>query len=323
MSGVLIAAASVGGQSQFLRDVKPGKYEAFYLKFSGDAAAAGQLTEAQFGTVELLQAGTPVVSVAFDNLHDINELVKGNLRTQNTLAGIHEFGCVIPRNYWFDDNIHQVNSGDQLQVQINYGATFTTVFTGADLAVQKLYGIVRETGEMAYNLRISQQQRIHTTGPFMEPLGYENVLAVYIVKATGNLDRVRALKDNAELANIFLGDPAGVATAQEDAFEYSDWDNSQEAATDAVLTAVTSRLCEIQYAKPGVFAEYLSDDSQIEFITSGATFTDTFVVLHADFTDNKLRQTKAENAAILQAKIARKQQKGRVRPIRVLEEMRV
>lgn len=322
MSGVLIASASVGGSTQFLRDVKPGKYEALFLKFSGDAAATQTTNENEFGQIELLQQGSPIVSVAFDVLHDINELVKGNLRTQVTAGGLHEMSCVIPRNYWHDDNVHQVNAGEGVQVQINYGANFATEFTGADLAVQKVYGIVRETGPMAYNLRMHQIQYVHTSGPFLESLNRENVLAVYVVQSANNLDRVRAIKDGVELANIFIGDPANVASAQEDLLEYSDWDNSNEAGTDAVLGADTTRIGEIQFAKPGNFTEYLSDDNALEFTTSGAAaFNDTIVVMHADFTDSKYRQTRAEDAAIFQAKIARKQQKGRVRPVRVLEQM--
>lgn len=321
-SPVLLASESVAGQTTFLRDIRPGKYDAFYLKLSGDAVAATTLLENEFGRVELMQAGAPLVTVDYDVLHDINELKKGGLRIRADAGLQHEWPVVIPRNYWFDDNVHQVNQGDQVQVRIQYGTNFGVVFAAGQTAIQKVYGMVRETGLMAYNLKMSQINKVYSSGVFTEEFGFENVLAVYFVQNAGNTDRVRVTKDGKEMANVAIGtNAAGIV--EEDLLEISDWYNSKHGATDAIPAADTSRIGEVDVADNSAIDEFLSDDVEIEFTVSGTTFTQQFVIMHADFTDTKLRQTKAENASITQRKIARKQQKGRTRPVRVLEELAV
>lgn len=318
---VLIGSDSVSGQTSFLKDIRPGKYTAFYVKFSGDAAAAQTFAVADLGRCELLQAGRPLVSVDADNMISIGQLLGGNLRTVAAAAGVSQQPLVIPR-YWGDDNIHQVNVGDQLQVKFTFGANFTTKFTGADLAVMKVYGLVRETGQMAYNLLIQQIDKVYGPGTFREPLQTENVLAIYIVVpgTATDLDRVRVEKDGYEVCNVATSGPA--VNAENDLQEISDWERGQEAATDAVATTANSPVAEITVAYPGQIGEFLSDNVSIEFTTSpAATYTQEMVVFSADFTDVKLRQTKAEDAAIVQRKISRKVQFGRRRPVTVLEEL--
>lgn len=315
---VLIGSESVAGQSSFLKDIRPGKYSAFYLKFSGDAAAATTFAVADAGRTELLQAGRPLISADSSQLRQLGQLIGGNLRFQAVAAGVSEMPWVLPRNYG-DDNVHQVNVGDQVQVKITYGPSFSTTFTGADAAVQKVYGLVRETGLMAYNLMIHQIDKTYGTGVFKEPINAENVLAIYIVNST-DLDRVRIEKDGLEVTNIVMTGAA--ATKENDFQEISDWERGQEAATDAVATAVTSPLSEATLAYPGQIGEFLSDNVAIEFSMSpAATATQSMLVVSADFTDVKLRQTKAEDASVIQRKVSRKVQFGRRRPVTVLEEL--
>lgn len=316
---VLLASESVAGQTSFLKDIRPGKYAAFFLKLSGDSLAATQLTPAGFGRVEILQAGTPIVSVDYDNMRDVDQLKLGNVKTENVLGGLHEFPLLIPRGYW-DSNVHQVNLGDQLQCRINYGAGFTGVFTGADVAVQKVYGVVREIGEMAYNLNIHQVDHNFSTGTFEETYNFENVMAIYVIQNASppGLRRIQVLKDDRELTNVAFG--TGVAEAEEDLQELSSILSGREAATDFVLTSETPLIAEIDVAQPGNVGEWLSDRITVRY-TTGAAYTQEVVFFHGDFTDTKLRQTKAETASEVQRKVARKQQHGRTRPVRVVEEL--
>jgi len=318
---ILIGSESVAGQSQFLKDVRAGKYEGFFLKLSGDALAAQTLAVTGFGRVKLLAAGTEVVTVDYDNQRVINQIWGGEMRVVAVAGGNHQFPVYIPRG-WKDDNVHQVNSQDQVQIQIDYGATFTGVFTGADVAIQRIYGLWRDTGKMAYNLRIKQINKVYGSGVFMEDLNTENVLGVYVVASGNDLDRVRVLKDGIECLNAHIGDTAAVALADEDWLEISDNLNKVYAGTDAVATTASSAIAEADIAKPGQIGEFLSDEIQVEFSTSPATtYTQELVVYHADFTDSKLQQTKAEEAAIVQRKISRKVQFGKTRPVRTLEEL--
>ena len=318
---VLIGSESVAGQSQFLKDIRAGKYEGFFLKLSGDALAAQTLTAAGFGRIKLLAAGTEVVTVDYDNQRVINQIWGGEMRIVAVAGANHQFPVYIPRG-WKDDNVHQVNAQDQVQVQIDYGATFTTVFTGADVAIQRVYGLWRDTGRQAYNLRIKQINKVYGAGVFLEDLNTENVLGVYVVAVADSLDRVRVVKDGIECLNAHIGDTGTVVAADEDWLEISDNLNKVYAATDAVATATTSAIAEADIAKPGQIGEFLSDDIQVEFVTSpAATYTQEMIVYHADFTDSKLQQTKAEEAAIVQRKISKKVQFGRTRPVRTLEEL--
>lgn len=320
-SPVLIGAESVAGQAQFLKDVRPGKYQAFFLKLSSPASAAGQTgTAAGFGRIEFLQGGAPFVSVDYDNMRNINRLKGGAAHQELNVAGVHEFGVLVPRGY-FDNNVHQVNQADQVQCKIAYGATFTTWFTAGQTAVQKLYGLVRETGKMAYNLRIHQIDKSYGGGVFREPLSQENVFAIYVVAPAtyGDLRRLRVEKDNVEMANVTF---AGSATADTES-DATDISNVLNTTDSEVETATSTHPAEITVAEPGEVGEFLSDDVAIEFTTTPAAppYTQEFVVFSGDFTDTKLDQTAAEEAAIVQRKIARKNQYGKRRPVSVLAKL--
>lgn len=320
-SPVLLASDSVAGTSQFLKDVRPGKYSHFVLILSSAAAAAAEsLTPAEFGRVELLQGGAPIVTCDFDNLRNINRLKGGMSHLEGTAAGIHQMMVVIPRGY-YDNNVHQVNQQDQLQAKIAYGATFTTVFTGAQTATQKLYGLVRETGKMAYNLRIHQIDKTYGSGVFREPLNMENVFAIYVVPPAtfGDLRRVRVEKDGIEMCNATF---AGSATADSET-DLNDISAVLNQTDSEAETAFAALPAEITVAEPGEIGEFLSDDVAIEFTTIAAAppYTQEMVVFSGDFTDTKLDQTSAEEAAVIQRKISRKQQHGKRRPVTVLRQL--
>lgn len=306
LAPVLLASASVAGQAQFLRDIPPGMFEAFYLHLSGDAAAGESLVPSEFGRVRLHQEGRPIVNVDFDNLRTINNLQMGLAIDTATAGGANELGVVIPRGF-LDGNVQRIIEADNVQVEIEYGATFTTVFTSSDSATQKVYGLVRETGQMAYNLQIHQQDHTYGSGVFELPIRTENVCAIYVVKGTaGDLDRVRAVKDGREFCNI----------ATVDFQELSDIVNRHEQTT-------ASGMMEIAIAEPGAITDMLSDDVVLEFTTSpAAPYTQETIVFSADFDPVKLRLTKQESAAVLQRKLARKNTLGRGRPVQAVNEGR-
>lgn len=316
LAPVLLAADSVGGQTSFLRDIAPGRYEAFYLKMSGVAGATLQLTEAEFGRVRLLEAGRELAAVDYDVLAELNRLKGGNLRVTNGAGGTHEFPCVIPRNY-YDNNVHQIIEADVVQIAIQYGSAFPTDIPTT--GVQKVYGLTRETGEMSYNLLLTQIDQVYGTGTFTLPLRHENVLAIYPFMPTteNDLRRVRVVKDGVEAVNIQTG--SGTAGRDQDLWEISDILNPGTSAQPSSNNAEESNVCEIQIAEPGEIGEFLSDDVVVEFTTApSTTYTQRAVILSADFTPTKLRQTKVETAAIVQRKISRKNTLGRGRPVQTL-----
>ncbi len=299
LSPILLASQSVAGQSSFLRDLPPGKYEGFFIKLSGDAAAGEELSPATFGRIRLLQEGRPIVNVDFEHLQNINQIKAGFANNIDVSGGDQQYGVLIPRGY-LDDNVQAIIEADNVQIEIEFGATFTTIFTATDTAVIKVYGLVRETGEMAYNLNIIQEDHLYGTGVFELPIRTENVVAVYIVPDAG-LDRMRATKDGREFVNISSLDQQYL----------SDLVNQVESAGSGIMAA--------EIAEPGAVGEFLSDDVVLEFTTSPATtYTQTIVKFSADFDPIKLRLTRAENAAVVQRKISRKNLLGRGRPVQTL-----
>lgn len=300
LSPVLIGSQSVAGQSSFLRDVPPGAYEAFFVKFSGDADTGEQAVTDDLGRVRLLQDGRPIVNLDFTHLQAINEIHGGFANNVNTSGGAHEFGAIIPRGY-MDSNIHRIIEADNVQLEMEYGSGFTTHFTAADTGTQKVYGLVREAGEMAYNLNIIQEDHTYGSGTFELPIRTENVCALYVVGSSGNLDRVRATKDSREFVNI----------DSLDAQDLSDLANRVESSASGYI--------ELALTEPGNVGEFLSDDVVVEFTTSPTTtYTQTIVKYSADFVPDKLRLTKQERAAVFQRKIARKNTLGRGRPVQTL-----
>lgn len=226
---------------------------------------------------------------------------------------------LLPRGF-YDGNVHQVIESDVVQVAIQMGANFTTKFTGADPAQIKIYGLTRETGEMTYNLMVMQQEQTFGAGTFNIPIRQENVVAIYPV-INAELDRIRVVKDGEEMANVAQG-----PLAQDNDFvSISDLLNTTD-APDAVTAFVAatganadSTIAAIEIAEPGNITEYLSDDVTVEFTMSpAATQVQQFLVVSADFTPTKLRQTKVDQAAIFQRKVARKNTLGRGRPIQAV-----
>jgi len=310
LAPVLLAADSIGGQSSFLRDLPAGKYEGFFLKLSATSDTGLALTAAEFGRIRLLEAGRELASVDYDNLRLFNNLKGGYADFSGATAGDTRAACYIPRGY-FDNNVHQVTEADVAQVSIQYGSSFATDIVSGQ---QKVYGLVRETGEMSYNLLLTQIDQTYGSGTFTLPIRQENVLAIYFIEPTTgtDLERVRVLKDGQEMVNIQAAD-GGNAGISEDLYEISDILNNPDISTGH------SAIAEIQIAHPGEIGEFLSDDIRVE-MTTGPTSTWTYetIVLSADFTPSKLRQTKVETAAVVQRKVSRKNTLGRGRPVSAL-----
>jgi hypothetical protein len=321
---VLLVSDSVAGQTTFLKDLPPGKYSDLVVRFSGVSAAAQTLAIADLGRLRITEVGRDLVNVDCDNLRFINMVKGGSSRIQAGAAAASAVTLRIPRGYG-DNNVHQVIESDVVQVQMTFGANFTTKFTNAQKAILKVYGLVRETGEMAYNLLIQQiEQSYGGAGTFYLPLRQENVIAVYVVNGTaGDLDNVRVIKDGVEIANVQQG---GTGVEDNDMVSISDLMNTTD-APDAVTAFVAatganadSSVSEIALADAGEIGEFLSDDVQIEYrVSPAAAYVQECVVFSADFTPTRLRQTKIETAAVVGRKIARKNSLGRGRPIQTLK----
>jgi hypothetical protein len=320
LAPVLLGSDSVAGQSSFLRDIPPGKYEGIVVRFSGDALAAQTFAVTDLGRIRLTEAGRDIVAADADNLRFMNMLNGGHSRVQAVAGAASAATILLPRGFG-DNNVHQIIEADVAQIVIQMGANFTAKFTGADVAQFKIYGLVRETGEMAYNMLIHQIDQNLSSGVFTLPLRHENVIAIYPVINT-NLSRVRIVKDGEEMVNV----QQGGATAQDnDLVAISDLLNQTDAPDTAAAFAgaglgpftTDSSIAELAIAEPGEIGEFLSDDVVVEFTMVGAQVQE-ILVLSADFTPTKLRQTKVETASVVQRKVARKNTLGRGRPVQTL-----
>lgn len=315
----LLAADSVSGQSTFLKDIPPGKYSDIVVRFSGDAAAAQTFAAADLGRIRLIEAGRDLVAADADNLRLLNMLKGGSSRIQATAAGASAMTVRLPRGFG-DGNVHQVIEADVVQVAIQMGANFTTKFTAADPAQIKVYGLVRETGEMTYNFMLTQMEQTYGSGTFTYPIRQENVIAIYPI-ITGDLDRLRVVKDGQEMANVQQGPNAqdNDLVSISDLFNETDAPDAVTAFVAATGANADSTIAAIEVAEVGNITEYLSDDVVCEWTVSpAATFVQEFLVASADFTPTKLRQTKVEQAATFQRKVARKNNLGRGRPIQAI-----
>lgn len=313
LAPVLLAADAVQGQATFLRDIPPGKYSDLVIRLSGDAQAAQTFAIGDLGRLRLTEAGRDIVNVDCDNLRLQNTIKGGNSRVQATAGAASAATLRIPRGY-YDNNVHQIIEADVVQVQMQFGANFTTVFQAGDTATIKVYGLVRETGEMAYNMLIHQIDQTYGTGTFQLPLRHENVIALYVIDAAA-LNRVRVVKDGIEIANVQQGPNAQDNDLESISDLFNQTDTPVGAA--AIPIVVDSGIMEVSLAEPGEIGEFLSDDVAIEYTTNAGATIET-LVFSADFTPTKLRQTKVETAAVVQRKVARKNQLGRGRPVQTL-----
>lgn len=319
VSPLLLAADTVSGQSSFLRDIPPGKYSDIFVRFSGDAAAAQTFAIADIGRIRLTEAGRDLVAADADNLRLSNMYDGGSSRIQATAAGASAATVRIPRAYG-DTNVHQIIEADVAQMSIQFGAAFTTKFTATDPAQIKIYGNVRETGEMTYNLLITQIDQTYGSGTFTLPLRHENVVALYVV-LNAELDRVRVVKDGEEMANVQQGPNAqdNDLVSISDLMGVTDAPDAVTAFVAATGANADSTMAKITTAEPGEIGEYLSDDIVVEYTMSpAATQVQEMLVVSCDFTPTKLRQTKLEATSVLQRKIARKNTLGRGRPVQTL-----
>lgn len=316
LAPVLLGSDSVSGQSSFLRDLSPGKYEGIIVRFSGDAAAGQTFAVADLGRIRLTEAGRDIVAADAANIRFLNALKGGNSRVQAVAATNSSATLLLNRGY-FDNNVHQIIEADVAQVVIQMGANFTTKFTGADAAAIKIYGLVRETGEMSYNLLIHQIDQAYSAGVFTLPLRHENVLAIYPV-INANMSRVRVVKDGEEMVNVqqgLLQDNDMVAIS--DLLNNTDTPDTATAAPTANGFAFDSSIAELAIAEPGEIGEFLSDDVVLEYTMIG-TQTQSMLVMSADFTPTKLRQTRVDSSNTVQRKISRKNTLGRGRPVQTL-----
>jgi hypothetical protein len=315
---VLLAADTVSGQSSFLRDISPGKYEGIIIRFSGDADG-GTFAVSDLGRIRLTEAGRDIVAADADNLRFMNTLEGGNSRVNATLNSFSSATILLPRGFG-DNNVHQIIEADVAQVQMQFGAAFATKFTGAAPAQIKIYGLVRETGEMTYNLLIHQIDQTYGAGTFTLPLRHENVLAIYPV-VTDDLRRLRVVKDGVEMVNV---QHAPAATIQDqDLIDISDLLNLTDVPNTAAIAPTVngftpSSMAALRIAERGEIGEFLSDDVVLETTWAGAATVFEFLVMSADFTPTKLRQSKVETSSVVQRKIARKNTLGRGRPVQTL-----
>lgn len=304
---VLLASDAVGGQGSFLAQVTPGRYEAFGLFLNGTHSATPLAEATDFGRVRLSEQGRDLVNMDILQLRRWNTLKGGFSSQAVTGSAAALYAWIIPRAY-YDDNVHLVIESDLLQVQCQFGANFATRLPSGTM---ELYGFLRDTGTMKYALKAIQLDdslAANATEPI--PIRDENVLAVYY-EDSSSITRIRASRDGEEVCNV-------ARLAQ---IRFSDLRNQ----TDSLATANTegtganfnSALTEVQFAEPGAIGDFLSDDIQLEVTTSGA-FTFKVVVVSADFTPARLRQSKVEERSIVKRKADRKHNLGRRRPIETI-----
>jgi len=308
---VLLDSESIGGQGSMLLDVRPGKYKAFGISFTGTSDTGQTPTDATFGRFRLTERGRDLVNIDAINLRRFDtHYYDGNLSQVYATAGACRTIWQIPRG-WRDTNVQQVIETDQIQFAANFDATFTTVFPAA--AQAELYGFLRDTGEMAYNLRMIQLDKaLAASATEPQPIRDENILAVYLVHPSAAPTRIRIMRDGNEVTNVAY-------TASR---AFSDLNNSTEslatANTEGVFGTTPSTITEYSFAEPGEIGEFLSDDLVFE-VSTGSAATYSFVTLSADFTPSKLRSTMLEAKSVEQRRLARKVSLNRNRPTEVLQ----
>jgi hypothetical protein len=323
LAPLFLGADAVQNQTSFLRDIPSGKYAGIVVRLSGDAQAGQTFIGADLGRIRLIEGGRDLVAADADNLRFINMNEGGSSRIQNTAGGASAMTVLLPR-FWGgvshnDGNVHQIIESDIVQVQIQFGAGFTTRFQAGDTAQVKLYGLVRELGEMTYNLLLHQIDQNLGAGTFTLPVRNENVLGIYFV-TNANLERVRVVKDGEEMANVQQG---GALPQNSDLVDISDLLSTTDAPDQvAVFTAAAgatapSSVAKVVVAEPGEVGEYLSDDIVVEYTLVGNQVQEC-IIASADFTPTKLRQTKVEAGASIARKTSRKNTLARGRPVQAI-----
>jgi hypothetical protein len=148
------------------------------------------------------------------------------------------------------------------------------------------------------------------------------VLCIYPI-LHDDLSRIRIVKDGNELVNVQHGVTASSPQNQDlaaisDLLSHSDVPDTATAIT-ANGAQFNSSAAKLAIAEPGEIGEFLSDDVVVE-VTSVAATTFVFesLVVSADFTPTKLRQSKVDSSSVVQRKIARKNTLGRGRPVQTL-----
>lgn len=315
----LLESEAVGTAAQWLADIPQGKYDAFAVVLTGTEGATA-IDETSLGRIRITEGGREIVSIDAKWMRTWNNLKGGNVRQVFTPSGAAEWLCVIPRA-WFDDNVHRVLESDLAQLSMTFGSTWAARIT---TAVWKLYGMVRQTGEMRYNLKINQLDlNIPAAGTFKQPIRDENVIALYLTKDgtsaavntfSSNVDNLQVVQDNETAVNV---------VRSEDLFDMSDAVN----ATDSIgaqnsegIFNGESLLAEMAFASPTELGEFLSDEVTFEVTTAAAATGNKLPILvfSADFAPSKLKETQLLTKSVIQRKLVRKQNLNRTRPLAAL-----
>ncbi len=326
LAPVLLASEAVNAAPTWLANIPAGKYEAFGCKLVGTASAAQTLAEVDIGRVRLTEQGRDLVNADYLFLRRIQTLKAGVSRVNLVVAAASQTNFVIPRGY-YDDNIHTVIPGDNLQLLITFGAAWPTVFaTGS--ATWRLYGFVRQTGQMRYNYKMLQQVIVTgaaTAGTFTLKLTDENVCAIYVECETG-VANFRVLQDGETVVNV---------VDMDDLNDFSDTLNNTDSLAGGGLAATSdadegttnnaprtgnSNIAEVQLANPGEVGEFLSDEVWAEASLTAALSGNglDLLVCSADFSPNKLRQSQVDSASVFRRKMERKETQARTRPLQAL-----
>jgi len=309
---VLLDSDSADGTS-FLADLSPGKYAYFGLNVAATVAAAEALVLTEMGRLRISEQGRDLVNIDVDTMASINQRERGNGFFTSTAGAAGGAIILIPRKYGKDNNAHLVTEQDLLQLSMQHQAAYDTAIDGGTIEV---YGLLSETGEHFYNLKILQHsEAVAASAVETMRITEENVLGIYFSRTNPATDalRIRVMRDGQEVANGALQALSGFS----DLLGQTDSLSSAAAAGDGTSATHHSQTA-IMFANEGEIGEFLSDDIKVEITEDSTGATEEITVLAADFSPAKLRQSKVETASIVERKIARKNKLNRSRPIQSL-----
>lgn len=276
-------------------ELAAGQYSAFMLRVAGTNQAAQTLTVGNLGLINMKLAGRNYATVSFSDLQEINKIDLGQVESASAVGAAFTFSALILASRENDGNIFHVEPNKLSHIYVDLsGVTGTIVLNGTI----ELYGIPQEGVQSYIPTMQTFAPPVTSGGNYLLDLPVENLTQLYATTLT-NLDRVQITRDGRI--------PVQASSAAILAF------SNMDARIEAAYTAAW----RLDFHRSGALTEALSDSCQVFLSATGGAAAPHLIACGLDFTPDEFKASSAAVQALGTARLARKQQDRKGRPVEV------
>lgn len=287
-----------------------GNYRRLAVNFKSTLSAGegANLVASDFGHLVIRENFTPT-RIRADILDFYNRKNTGNTQVQkdvdtdSLVTWFFEHVISLPYD---TETILPVQDENSMFLEFEFSSTMATRL-GSNTGTAELYAEFGQ-GIAPYRVRFNSQDLSIVNGSKSFPLGVENIETILFEYNT-NISKLRYRKDGSLSANSGL-----------DAYIESTLRNNQIEDYNPDAIATTLPFLEIWNNPRQVIVDVLNDENIIEVDGSGAD-TITVGILSVDFTPIALQTSQTTLARHVNTLLQRKNEKGRTRPLEVVNAL--